>query len=415
MTGFATAPHRLSEPLAPEFAQGEFGTGWYYERFSPFSWSWVWRRTLLFSAVAVPFGAMLGVIHGLYAHDAAQGIAVGWRAALGALLLVGMGPVLAALVRHAGWPLRLERTAVIGAIVAGVLLSWSLRVYVATYHDHLMGAHLTTAQRLVLVFSGQWPLHAVVENLTDLIAALTVHAVGGGALALRAYFGEPRRRQDHAARRELESLRQQKLAAEARLSVLQAQIEPHFLFNSLASVSAQIEADPLRAQQLVHALAQYLRSTLPRLRHEGLALPSTLAEQFELCRRYLEIMALRLGERLSVQVELPTQFGATAFPPSLLLCLVENAVTHGVEPRAGPGRIALTARLIPGADGEVLDVLVHDDGVGLREGLTEGTGISNVRSQLAALYGSGARLNVETPPEGGVRASILIPLRLLQT
>ncbi|MEJ0006539.1 MAG: histidine kinase [Steroidobacteraceae bacterium] len=405
---------QLSQPLPPELAQGEFGTGWYYERYSAFSWSWVWRRTLLFGAFAVPFGAMLGVIHGLYAHNAADGVAVGWRAALAALLVVGLGPLLAALVRHAGWPLRIERIAVVAAIVTGVLLSWSMRVSVQTYHDHLMGAHLTTAQRWMLVFSGQWPLHAVVENLTDLVAALSVHAICGGALALRSYFGEPRRRQDHAARLELECLRRQKLAADARLSVLQAQIEPHFLFNTLASVSADIEADPPRAKQLVHALAQYLRSTLPQLRHEGLVL-STLAAQFDLCRGYLEIMALRLGERLSLHVELTDEIGTTPFPPLLLLCLVENAVTHGVEPKAGPARIALTARVTGSAPGATLEVIVYDDGVGLREGLTEGTGISNVRQQLATLYGPSAQLCVETPAEGGVRASISIPLRLLQT
>ncbi len=414
MTEPAEVPQRPSGPLPPEVAQGEFGTGWYYERFSPFSFSWMWRRTVLFGAFAVPFGAMLGVIHGLYAHSAAEGLAVGWRAAASALLLIGFGPLLAVLARTAGWSQRAERAAVVAAIVAGVLLSWSVRVYVETYHDHLMGVHLTTARRWLLVFSGQRPVHAVVENLTDLIAALSIHAIGGGALALRSYFGEPRRRREHAARRELEALRQQKLTAEARLAVLQAQVEPHFLFNTLASVSAQIEADPRSAKQLVHALAQYLRSTLPRLRHEGPVLPSTLAEQFELCQRYLEIMSLRLGGRLAIQLDLSDEIRATPFPPLLLLCLVENAVTHGVEPKAGPARITLTARFIAGAGECALQVLVCDDGVGLREGLVEGTGISNVRSQLATLYGPGAQLQVEMPAEGGVRASIVIPLRALR-
>jgi hypothetical protein len=414
MKGPVRTPQKQSEPLAPEVAQGEFGTGWYYERFSPFSWSWMWRRTLLFGTLAVPFGAMLGVIHGLYAHNGAEGVAVGWRAALVALLLVGLGPMLAVLARRAAWPLGVERTAVVGAIVAGVLLSWSLRVYVETYHDHLMGVHLTTMQRWIQVFSGRWPLHAVVENLTYLVEIITVHAIGGGALALRSYLGEPRRRQEHAARREFESLRQQKLAAEARLAVLQAQVEPHFLFNSLASVSADIETDPRRAKQLVHALAQYLRSTLPRLRHEGPVLPSTLAEQFALCRRYLEIMVLRLGERLAIHVELSEQIGNIPFPPLLLLCLVENAVTHGVERKAGPVRIALTAGFISSGAEAALEVLVCDDGVGLREGLVEGTGISNVRAQLATLFGSSAQLQVETPIQGGVRASISIPLQALR-
>ena len=98
-----TTPYAFAQPQPSDVAQGEFGTGWYYERFSPFSWDWTWRRTLLFGAVAVPFGAMLGVIHGLYAHAPAEGLAVGWRAALATLMAVALGPVLAALVRRAGW------------------------------------------------------------------------------------------------------------------------------------------------------------------------------------------------------------------------------------------------------------------------------------------------------------------------
>jgi Histidine kinase len=408
-----TAAQTLAQALPPEVAQGEFGTGWYYERFASFSWRWTLRRTMLFGAIVVPFGALLGLIHGLYAHNAVEGAAVAWRAAVAALLVISAGPVLAARVRQAGLRLRAERIGVVAAIVAGVLLSWSLRVYVETYHDHLMGMRVTAAQRWIGLFSGQWPMHAVIENLTDLIAALAVHAIGNGALALRSYFDEPRRWQAYAARRELEALRQQKLAAEARLSVLQAQVEPHFLFNTLASVSAEIETDPRRAKQLVQALAQYLRSTLPRMRHEGPAPASTLAEQFELCRRYLDIMALRLGARFSLSVELSAELGRLPFPPLLLFCLVENAVTHGVEPKAGPARITLAARLADAAGGRELEVLVQDDGVGLREGLVEGTGISNVRSQLATLFGATARFSIESPAERGVRAVIAIPLRAL--
>jgi hypothetical protein len=313
-------------------------------------------------------------------------------------------------VRGAGWPLRAERIGVVVAIVAGVLLSGSVRVYVETFHNHLMGERITSAQRWFEVFSGQWPAHAVVENLTDLVAALTVHAIGGGALALRPYFGEPGRRQAFAMRREMESLRQQKLTAEARLSVLQAQVEPHFLFNTLAAVSAEIEADPQRAQKLVQLLAQYLRSTLPQLRHDGTAALSTLEEQFDLCRRYLEIMRLRLGDRVVVDINLSDELRKVCFPPLLLVSLIENAVTHGVEPKAGPARISLTARLTGTEEPTLLQVIVVDDGPGLREGLVEGTGISNVRSQLATLYGTSARLEIESPSTGGVRAAISIPL-----
>lgn len=413
MDARTAATHNLSKALPAEVAQGEFGSGWYYERFAPFSWPWTLRRTLLFGAVFVPFGAMFGVIHGMFAHNAAAGAAVAWRAACAALAVISVGPVLASLARQAGLRPCAERVAVVAAILMGVLLSWSLRVSVESYHDHLMGMAITSAQRWIQVFSGRWPMQAVIENLTDLIAALTVHAVGNGALALRSYFDEPRRWRAYAARRELDALRQQKLAAEARLSVLQAQVEPHFLFNTLAAVSAEIQTDPQRAKALVQALAQYLRSTLPRLRHQGPAPASTLAEQFELCRRYLAIMALRLGPRFSMAVELSEELGRLPFPPLLLFCLVENAVTHGVEPKAGAARIALSARLNDTAGQPLLEVRVEDDGMGLREGLVEGTGIANVRSQLATLYGPAARVDIESPAGRGVRAMIGIPLRVL--
>jgi hypothetical protein len=400
-----------SRPLPAELARGEFGTGWYYERFSPFGWSWVWRRSLLFGAIAIPCGALLGVVHGLYAQSWPEGIAIGWRSAGAMLLLVVLGPSLAALVRRQHWPLSAERTAVVAAVVIGILVSWALRIAVETHHDHLMGTMPAKAQRLINLFSGGRPLHFMVERISDILTVLVVHAIGGGALALRSYFGEPRRLQEYAARRELDTLRQQKLAAEARLSVLQAQVEPHFLFNTLASVSAEIEADPRHARELIHALALYLRSTLPRLRREGPAVVSTLEEQFELCRRYLDVMALRLGGRLAIDIDLAASLGPLPFPPLLLLSLVENAITHGVEPKAGPVRVELSARRTEVAGRPMLEVLVRDDGVGLREGLAEGTGISNVRAQLATLYGPAARVSVESPQTGGVRATIAIPLQ----
>ena len=413
MNGLQTAIPALSQALPVEVAQGEFGSGWYYEKFAPYSPRWTQRRTVLFGLVLMPFGALLGLIHGLFAHNTAAGVAVGWRAALAILALLGIGPALASLVRQARWPLRAERIGVVSAVVAGVLLSFLLRVYAESFHDQLMGMKVTSAQRWLDVVSGRWPMQALVENLTDLLAALMVHAIGGGALALRSYFDEPRRWRAYEARRELETLRQQKLAAEARLSVLQAQVEPHFLFNTLASVSAQIEADPRQAQELVQALAQYLRSSIPRLRHAGPAPPATLAEQFELCQRYLDIMALRLGSRFSRTVSLAEDLGRLPYPPLLLLSLVENAVTHGIEPKSGPVHIGLTACLGDRNGEQWLEVIVQDDGAGLREGLVEGTGISNVRSQLATLYGPAARLSIESVQAQGVRAAIAIPVRLL--
>jgi len=398
--------------LPGDVVQGEFGTGWYYERFSPFTWDWVWRRTILLGALAVPFGAMLGIVHGLFAHRLEEGMAVGWRSAVSMLFIVALGPSLAAMVRNAAWPRRREVAGVVACVAIGIVASWSARTLALEYHDQLMGEGFTTLDRVVHLFGGDWPIHSLLENGTDLLATLTVHAVGGGALALRSYLDEPRRLRNHAEQRELAQLRLSNLAAEARLAVLQAQVEPHFLFNTLATASATIDTDPARARDLILALSQYLRATLPSWRGGASPVRPTLAEQFDLCRRYLEVMALRLGGRLTFVVSLPETLATVPFPSLLLISLVENAVTHGIEAKSGAVRIELRAQLSRD-DPTELEVLVIDDGVGLDEGLVEGTGISNVRSQLAMLHGAAARFRLESPPEGGARASIVLPMAAL--
>jgi hypothetical protein len=400
----------LSRPLPAEFTQGELGTGWFYERYAAFSWGWTWRRSVLFGAFFVPYGALLGLNHGLYAHSGSEGMAVGARAAFGALLLVALAPSMAAFVRHRHWPLRIERPLLLLALALGIVLSGAVRAHARDFHDHLMGVQADRYGHFLSMFSSDQPLHAIVGHGSDFLAALFVQALCGGVLALRSYLTEPQRWRDHAARQELEALRRQKLAAEARLAVLQAQVEPHFLFNTLASVGAQIESDPRRAGELANALAGYLRATLPRLRGDGSATQSTLGEQFDICRRYLEVMALRMSGRLTTVVDLPDDLATLAFPPLLLISLVENAVTHGIEPKRGGGRIQLVAHRRERQGSEILEVRVCDDGPGLKQGLLEGTGISNVRSQLGTLYGSAAQLQVESVAGGGVCATLSIPL-----
>lgn len=404
----------LEQRLPAEFTLGEFGSRWYYDRYPTFSWAWTWRRTLLFASVAVPYGALVGVIHGLYARDFGQGLAVGARAALAMLLLVALAPCLAAIVRHRGLPLQIERMLIVFSLAVGVLLAWTARVSATDYHEHLMGAHLTGFERLLQVLAGKVPIHSALERGADLATSLLVQAVGGGALALRSYLGEPQRWRDHAARKELDALRVQKLATEARLAVLQAQVAPHFLFNTLASVAAQIDGDPRRAAELTQGLAMYLRSTLPRLGQDGAVVASTLGAQFDICRRYLDVMTLRLPGRLTVSVHLPDELGGLPFPPLVLISLVENAVTHGIEPKRGAGHIALSARRGQSDGVPTLEVLVQDDGAGLQQGLLEGTGIANVRLQLAALFGSSARVTIESPLEGGVTATVSINRDVLQ-
>ncbi|HVY67206.1 MAG TPA: histidine kinase, partial [Gammaproteobacteria bacterium] len=286
--------HGLSQPLPRDVAVGEFGTGLFYERYSAFGWAWAWRRTVLLAAVAVPFGALLGLIHGLYVHDLGEGWAVAWRAGTANLVTVGFGPCLAAVVQQRSLAWSTERALVIASVTLGMLAGLTAGAYAIVYHDNLMGqAPSGTAGLLNLFAAGVPPAHVLVSRAADMLARLGLYAVCGGALALRTYLDEPRRWREHAERQGLEAARQGKFEAERRLALLQAQVEPHFLFNTLASVRSLIQSEPTRAAAMVDALAVYLRSTLPRLRHEAGAPSSTVSAQFDLCRTFLDLMDLR--------------------------------------------------------------------------------------------------------------------------
>lgn len=411
MSAGSSAAADLSQPLPPEVSIGEFGTGWFYEKYAAFSWAWTWRRTLLLSTVAVPFGALVGLNHGLYAHDWQQGVAVGFRFAVGNLLMVALAPTIASLVRQQRLPWRNERVLVIAAVLLGICGALLTKANAHMYHDHLMGDAPTVVGKLLELFTGHIDGHEVVSRVSNLVLYVGLYAVCGGALALRSFLREPERWRGYRRHIEADAVRVARLDAERRLALLQAQVEPHFLFNTLASARSLTQVEPARAAQLIDALATYLRSTLPRLRDNQGERLSTLAEQFEICRGYLHIMNLRLGDRLTVRLTLPEEIGRQPFPPLLLISLVENAVTHGVEPKVGAATISIAARQIGASGRSLLEVEVLDDGVGLREGLTDGTGLANVREQLLVLYGESAQLWVESRSEGGVRAGLRVPLR----
>lgn len=193
----------------------------------------------------------------------------------------------------------------------------------------------------------------------------------------------------------------------SELKALQAQVEPHFLFNALASLQQLIRHQPATAERFLGDLHDYLRLALPSMR-EPL---STVDKELALSRAYLTVMARRLGERLRFDVRADADCGAHPLPPMMLLTLVENAVRHGIEPLARGGEVRIVAR----RDGERLVLEVHDDGAGLvtPEKATskgQGVGLANVRDRLASLYGDAAHLQVEQQrAEGGVCARIVLP------
>lgn len=197
----------------------------------------------------------------------------------------------------------------------------------------------------------------------------------------------------------------QRHVAEARLKLLQAQIEPHMLFNTLANLRTLVEVDPARAQTMLDQLIVYLRGTLAASR----ATTTTLEHEFAHLAAYLELMRVRMGSRLSVAIDLPEGLRSAAIPPMLLQPLVENAIKHGLEPKIEGGTVRIAAALV----GEQLRVEVIDDGIGLVDEAAEvdtgSYGLAHVRERLQTLYGDAARLVIEPRPGGGVCARVELP------
>jgi sensor histidine kinase YesM len=197
----------------------------------------------------------------------------------------------------------------------------------------------------------------------------------------------------------------ERTAVEARMQALQAQIEPHFLFNTLASIDQLIQTDPPRASKMQQCLIRYLRSAMPELR-DGRR--PTLGQQVDLSRAFLEIMAVRMEQRLETAVVVPEGLKSAAFPSMMLQTLVENAIKHGLEPRASGGRIEIRAEV---ADGQ-LAVHVIDNGVGFAPTTEAGVGLANIRERLKALFNGRAELIISVPPEGGTCATIKVPYEI---
>jgi len=197
----------------------------------------------------------------------------------------------------------------------------------------------------------------------------------------------------------------ERAAVEARLKLLQAQVEPHFLFNTLANLQALIAVDPKRAQVMLGHLDGYLRATLATTRNDR----GTLADEFALLRGYLEILAIRMGPRLAHELDLPQDLARASVPPMLLQPLVENAIKHGLEPKVDGGTIRVSAR----AEGRTLVLVVEDTGLGFGSVATAGSGIglSNVRERLAALYGTAGLLETGENPGGGARVTLRLPFQ----
>ncbi|MDR6935293.1 histidine kinase [Luteibacter sp. 3190] len=205
--------------------------------------------------------------------------------------------------------------------------------------------------------------------------------------------------------RERDDVRQSKMEKEltaAQLGLLQAQVEPHFLYNTLASAQELVRTDPARADRMLGHLIDYLRRSLPRT--DGSL--STLGEELERSTAWLEIMQLRMGERLTIHVDVPAHAQNVPMPSMMLQTLVENAIKHGLEPKPGGGGVWIRA----GVDGAGLSLTVADDGLGFRsDGAGTGIGLKNLRERLRLMYGSAATFSIGNNFPNGVAATITLP------
>lgn len=198
--------------------------------------------------------------------------------------------------------------------------------------------------------------------------------------------------------------------AQARLKLLQAQVEPHFLFNTLAAVDYLIETDPPRASIMQKQLITYLRGALPQMREES----STLGRELILVSAYLELLKMRIEDRLNFVLDVPANLSNAVFPPMVLQSIVENAIKHGIEPKPEGGKITIRAQA---RDGN-LWVDVVDTGVGLPEGDVfgktsngGGLGLDNIRKRLALLYPNASRIELRSEIPSGTSVRIMVPFQ----
>ncbi|HVO90565.1 MAG TPA: histidine kinase [Casimicrobiaceae bacterium] len=189
----------------------------------------------------------------------------------------------------------------------------------------------------------------------------------------------------------------------ARLKLLQAQVEPHFLYNTLANAISLIESDPASARRMLERLIELLRATASSPEGDG-----TVSEQLRWLRAYLDILALRMGTRLRWNIDVSDDVAAQRVPPMLLQPIVENAVKHGLEPKIEGGSVDIVGR----REGERIRLMVRDTGLGFsatRSGSHTGLGIANLRARLAAWYGPSAQLLIEDNSPAGATVSLLLP------
>ena len=241
---------------------------------------------------------------------------------------------------------------------------------------------------------------ALLENNASLLLGVLISVLAVAAFEGAKQLWDTRER---LARAERDALAHDKARAEAELRVLQAQVEPHFLFNTLANVIALVRSHPDRAARLLEQLTALLRTSLSRTRRAD----GTLGDELAVVRAYLDIQAQRMGARMTYDMEVEPGLETVRMPPLLVQPLVENAVLHGIEPSAAGGSVLVSVERSAGA----VRIRVTDDGVGMNPDTAgHGLGIANVRERLQSSFGTSGTVALSETPGGGVSAVLRIPV-----
>ncbi len=425
----------LDEPLPPELTGRHYGWLTRYRRWPVFSPQWARRRAR--SLGLLTLGIWLLLLAGPLVAETGYRP---WGSVAQVLLIVVLPlfgtPWLAAEVRRRQLPEKLEWRLLLLCVlgtVAGLAafhhwVAEPMKQQIAAWAGQLDEQGRRPRVGLAIGIStiqGEYSDRASVPsprkmdppgpiNLPTQLVFATMAFIFAGGMALPRWRTERAGLRALAHERELAAAQARRREAELKLSVLAAQVEPHFLFNTLAGVRSAISTDPARASVMIDQLVDYLRAAIPRLRSDGSA-QATVGGQFDIVRAYLGLMAARMP-RLQVQVQAPPDLLAAHCPPLMLISLAENAVKHGVEPKLGPAQVAVQAER--SADGRLL-LRVLDDGVGFGgassgtgDAVGSGLGLSNIRERLQQLYGDRASLTLKARPEGGVAATLTLPLEL---
>ena len=235
------------------------------------------------------------------------------------------------------------------------------------------------------------------------IVAIASTSVVISAILASIFFWREREARAQA-RYEQERVRAERVEREAvlaNLRALQAQIEPHFLFNTLANVASLMDSDPPHAKRMLESFIRFLRASLAATRTDT----TTLGAEGELIAAYLDVLRVRMGGRLAYTIDIPAELAAFSIPPMLLQPVVENAIRHGLEPKLEGGAVAFGAH----RDGADLVIEIGDSGVGFAPTTHGGVGLTNLRDRLRGLYGERAALAVADRPAGGALVTIRIP------